>query len=422
MGKAVLVDAQSVVFAAGGRLMSVAITDLDRAFEEKTDVAVVPTDVVRLVSTSEDGLHRQVLEKLPPNSVYCWEHLQGAAYQVFTMPAAILQTLRASKWVRSVVPYAVVAREGNKSTIVASTMSQKIEPSGVITRAGRAFFGGEQAAAAGDESGANDVTIIDYVVDRPILIVLRGAEVKTIRSLHPEDSVERELTLTLQGLSMPNCPVVTPNRALADKLREVGRSAQVVRLPPDVPTIGIHGMRRTVTVQFHLADERARIRRRELRLQQMRSVVLAGVFCAGAVAAATVVTGTRIQSEHELKELQQRVFATNETRTRLFRERYAAMISGRTVDLPQAWAELEMMIPPQLQVERVTMKAGYLGASLARRDLPVDQRDPPISLQEIRQAMARSATWRSAKVEIRLTARSDHLTYILEKRREPASP
>jgi hypothetical protein len=181
-------------------------------------------------------------------------------------------------------------------------------------------------------------------------------------------------------------------------------------------------MRRAVPVQFHLPDERARIRRRELRRMELRTVVVAGVLCAGALLAAALVVGSRLKAERDLGELRQRAFATNETHTRLFRERYAAMIAGRTVDLPQAWAELEMMIPPQLQVERVVMKPGYLGAQLARRDLPVDQRDPPITLTEIRQAMARSATWRRAKVAIRLTANSDHLTYTLERRREPANP
>lgn len=420
MSKAILVDQQTLVFPAGGKLLSVALADIESAFEEKTDIAVVPTEMLRLVATSEDGLQRQVKEKLQPGMVYCWERLDASSFQVFIMPGALLEALRKCKAVRSVFPYAVAAREGNKGTIDVSTVSQAVAQSGVLTRAGRAVFGG-QAVARPEEITKNDVALVDYLGDRPIIVAFRGAEVKTIRALHPDDDAERALTLTLQGVGMPGCPVVTPNRTLADRLRDSGREARVVRLPPDAPAIGLHGMRHSIPVEFHLPDELARMRRRELRRQELNSVIVVGALCTLAIAAAVILTARRMVADSALAEIKQVAYSTNQDHSRLFRERYATILAGRTLDLPSAWVDLELILPPQLEAKQVSIQNGVLSAQLQRRDLPVDQRDPPISLQEIRQAVARSPAWRGAKVSVRIMAGATHLSYSLEKRYEPPS-
>ena len=417
---AILLDQQTVAVIAGGKMLMVSIADLGSALEGPTNIAVVPTETLRVVATSEDGLNRQVLEKMPAGSVYCSELLEGAAHQVFFMPADLLKQLRAHPQIEDVVPYAVAAREGSKSTIVASTFSQAIAQSGLITRAGRAFLGVSPDKA--DAAAAADLTLIDFLNDRPIIVCLRGAEVKAVRALHADADLDRELMLTLQGASMPNSPVVTSKRSLADKLREAGRDAKLVRLPPDTPTIGLHGMRKPLSTLFCLPEELAKVRRRQLQRKVWRTVVVTGMFAVGAIALATFMVGDRILVQHDLDELRHRQFQTSETHTRLFRERYASIIAGEVADLPQAWAELDFMLPPQLEVEDVILRREGLSATLRRRTLAVDERDPPLSLKELKTAVARMASWKGANVKLVVASGEKELKFSLEKRLEPSRP
>ena len=266
------------------------------------------------------------------------------------------------------------------------------------------------------------MTLVDFLNDRPIIVCLRGAEVKAVRALHPEDDIDRELVLTLQGASMPNSPVVTPKRALADKLREAGRDAKMVRLPPDTPTIGLHGMRKELPTQFRLPEELAKDRRKKLQAQLWRSIIITGLFCCGAVALATLMVGNRLIAQRELDDLRQRQFQTSETHTRLFRERYASILAGQSLDLPQAWAELMLMLPPQLEVQDVVVRPEGLYATLKRRDVQLDERDPPLTLKELKVAVSRMASWKGATVKLRIDPHESELKFTMEKHVEPANP
>ncbi len=430
MAKAILLDNERIVVTKGNKLVAGTMAELEQVITEPTDVGVVPTELLRLVATSEDGLHRQVSERLPQGSVYCWEKVDTAVYQVFVMPEAMLQGLRTCKRVRAVVPYAILAREGQKAALPAGTFSQ-IVTGGLITRAGRAFLGpdstegptvGTSATSTTTTAAAkkNEVMVVDSLLDRFAIVAIQGTEIKAVRALFPEDDLQREVAITLQGLNMPNCPIYTSARKVADLLSSGGRDANAVRLPPDVPAIGLHGFRKVPAVQFYLANELARERRRQVRRRELRSVTMMGVLLVVAVGLAGLATARRMVAEHELAALRQQQLQTSDQHSALFRERYASLLTRRSFDLPQAWVELEFMMPPQLAVQHVSATPEGMVAILARRETPIDQRDPPITLKEIRAAVARSGSWRGATVS--MIIETQDFLYKLEKMREPASP
>jgi len=95
MARAVLIDHQTLVAYSGGRQMQTLIADLDSVLTEETSVAVVPTNVSRVVATTEETLHQQLHDKLPQGSVYCFEKVDAAVYQVFSIAESVLASLRA---------------------------------------------------------------------------------------------------------------------------------------------------------------------------------------------------------------------------------------------------------------------------------------------------------------------------------------
>ena len=91
MARAVLIDHQTLVAYSGGRQMQTLIADLDSVLTEETSVAVVPTNVSRVVATTEETLHQQLHDKLPQGSVYCFEKVDAAVYQVFSIAATLVR-------------------------------------------------------------------------------------------------------------------------------------------------------------------------------------------------------------------------------------------------------------------------------------------------------------------------------------------
>jgi len=236
-----------------------------------------------------------------------------------------------------------------------------------------------------------------------------------VRALHPEDSLEREVNLTLQGVNMSSSRIITHDRAISDRLTEAGRNVELVRVPPEAPSVALLGLRKDPPLQFHLATEMARMRRRSAQQRLLQSTIGAAVFLLVGLGLTGVTVTRRLMAEVRLADLRQEQFQTTQTHSRLFRERYAGMLTRRTFNLPQAWAELEFMMPPQLEVESVGVTQERLTAMLKRRHLDLDFRDPPLSLGELKEAVELSASWQGAVVK---PIMGDHeLKYQLEKMR-----
>ncbi|MEM6733200.1 MAG: hypothetical protein AAF658_16700, partial [Myxococcota bacterium] len=97
----------------------------------------------------------------------------------------------------------------------------------------------------------------------------------------------------------------------------------------------------------------------------------------------------------------------------LYQERYAGFVSEFQYNLPQAWAELLIMMPPQLVVTNVAISAGKVEAVLTRRTVREGAVDPPLSYEELRAAVERSASWRGATINY--VFRGHEVDYRLEK-------
>ncbi len=427
MARAILIDEKTLAVAVGNSFQFVDPAEIESTLKEKTDIGVVPCDVMRVIAASEDSLHRQAAERLPEGSVYCHERLEGASYQLFSLPEHLLQMLRQSRRVRSVIPYALLAREGRRGTM--SSFSAAVSGNyGIVTRAGRVLMGGGEADSESTQAAVEDYAVVDIVGDRPVISAIHGDEIRTTRALHPDDAVQREIFVTLQGANMPNARIITHHRKLGDRLREAGRDVEVVRLPAGTPTIGLHGMRKIPDAQFYLPAELARIQRRKVRRKLWRSVLSVGVvfvLCAGI---ASMLTARRLLAEAELDDLQTQRLRSTGTHAKLFRERYGSLLVKRTTDVPQAWAELEMIIPVQLIVDGVVFTYDSMVAELSRRkdddlrDIGLDfgVADPPLAIKDLKAALSMSPAWRGATVHLIIDAHE--LGYVVEKILGPTHP
>lgn len=427
MGRAVLIDEKTLAVAVGNTFQFVDPAELDSALKDKTDIGVVPCEVIRVVAASEDSLHRQAAERLPEGTVYCHERLEGASYQLFSMPEPLLQLLRQSRRVRSVVPYALLAREGRRGAL-SSFSAVMTGDYGIVTRAGRAIIGGGESDGESTRAAVEDYAVVDIVGDRPVISAIHGSEIRTTRALHPDDAVQREIFVTLQGANMPNAKIITHHRKLGDRLREAGRDVDVVRLPANTPTIGLHGLKKIPETQFYLPAELARIQRRKVRRKLWRSVLSLGVVFFLATGIAVVCAARRLLAESELRDLQAQRMRSNSTHAKLFRERYGSLLVKRTIDVPQSWAELEMIIPVQLTVGRISYSQNNVVAELLRRkdnslqELGIDAgfSDPPLAIRDLKQALSMSPAWRGARV--RLVIDTHELSYVVEKVFGPTNP
>ena len=86
MSRAILIDNQTVVVAAEGKMRKGQLEDLAGVLSDKTTLAVVPCEMVKIVAGSEEGLHREAPARLPQGMVYCYQKLTSTEFQVYAIP------------------------------------------------------------------------------------------------------------------------------------------------------------------------------------------------------------------------------------------------------------------------------------------------------------------------------------------------
>ncbi len=70
MAKAILLDVDTVLIGVEGEFKSAKIDDLSRILKSPTDIAVVPTDISKIVAQGEGEIvDKQIMAKLPAGSV-----------------------------------------------------------------------------------------------------------------------------------------------------------------------------------------------------------------------------------------------------------------------------------------------------------------------------------------------------------------
>jgi hypothetical protein len=406
MTKAILLDAETVLLAVDGEFKSARLEDLPKVLRRPTDIAVVPADITKVVAQgAEEAVERQVSSKLQEGTVYCFEKLEGPEYQVFSIPEELLHKIRSSDFVESVVPYGVAVRDSQLSTDVS-----------LVDRISRVV-----GINADDEGRVNeDVVCIDRMGNRVVLTAIQGDEIRAVRTLFPGDDLAREVFVTLQGASMPDSRLLTPDQWIADRLREAGQDVAEVRLRAEAPSFALHGLETPSSTRFYLPAERAQMRRKVIARQERRS--LAGTF-AFFLVCLTVLGGMltwQYLVDGDIASLSRELSVREPQLRKLYQDRYAGYIASKQFNLPQAWAELEFMMPPQLVVSEVLISPGRLQALLKRRNLEKGAVDPPLSLDELRAAIQRSASWRGSTISMEFESHALH--YRLEKLGGAANP
>ncbi len=417
IAKVVLLDESTLVVAHENETKRISLAELVDLKARSIDVAVVPCDTLRIIAATEDDMHRQVAEKMPPGSVYCFESVGPATFQVIAIQQPLLEKIRAVPHVDAVIPYGIAVRDGQRAALIAF--------SGLITRAGKSLFAQtELDNTAKSVAPDRGTVVIDILDGRPVLTTLQGLEVRSTRVLHPEDDIERELFVTMQGVGLTDCALATHDRPICDKLRGANRKVDMVRLPLGAPSVGFLGLRKPSDLRFRTPAEMARIRRRALERKTLRATAVMGIIFAAAVilAGAAYIWGLRTQNGlAEATGLRQ---AAETQLSGIYRERYGTVVGKHAFDLPQAWAELDLALPTQLYVDSVEMKGESLKAMLARRSsLPGgkgDVSDAPLSLREIRQSLENAGSWSRARVAMKIE--SHEIRYTLEKSNATPDP
>lgn len=399
MAKAILLDLETVLIGVDGEFKSAKIDDLPKILKSPTDIAVVPCEMMRIVAQGDkEAIDKQIIAKLPAGSVYCHEKLDGPDLQIFSIPETLLQSLRMSEQVMAVVPYGVAVRDSRRSSDLS-----------LVDRISRVVGFAEQ-----DEgSSLEDVVCIDRMGNRVVLTAIQGNEIKAVRTLYPGDDLAREVFVTLQGAAMPDSQLLTADDWIAERLREAGQEIVQVRIPAEAPSFALHGLQDPSETRFYLPVERAQMRKKAIAKQERRSLI-GSVFFAAVCA---VFYGGMLMwnslVESEIDKLNHRLRDYKPQLEKLYQERYAGFVSEFQYNLPQAWAELLIMMPPQLEVQTVTISPGKVEAVLQRRNVREGPVDPPLSYDELRAAIDRSASWRDATIHYQF--RGHEVDYRIEK-------
>ncbi|MEO0459231.1 MAG: hypothetical protein AAF219_00220 [Myxococcota bacterium] len=403
MAKAILLDVDTVLIGVEGEFKSAKIDDLSRILKSPTDIAVVPTDISKIVAQGEGEIvDKQIMAKLPAGSVYCHEKLGGPEHQIFSIPESLLQQLRSSQQVLSVVPYGVAVRDSQRSTELS-----------LVDRISRVVgLGGPD-----DDGPTDDVVCIDRMGNRVVLTAIQGLEIKAVRTLYPGDDLAREVFVTLQGAAMPESRLLTPDDWIAERLREAGQEITQVRVPAEAPSFALHGLKSPSDTRFYLPVERAHMRKKAIAKQERRSLIGSAFF---AVVCAVIYGGMLVWNslvQSEIGKLNERLRDYQPQLEQLYQERYAGFVSEFQYNLPQAWAELLIMMPPQLDVKTVSISPGKVEAVLSRRKVDEGLVDPPLSYEELRAAVDRTGSWRGATLHYQF--RGHEVDYRLEKLHHP---
>ncbi len=399
MAKAILLDLETVLIGVDGEFKSAKIDDLPKILKSPTDIAVVPCEMMRIVAQGDkEAIDKQIIAKLPAGSVYCHEKLDGPDLQIFSIPETLLQSLRMSEQVMAVVPYGVSVRDSRRSSDLS-----------LVDRISRVVGFAERE----EDAELEDVVCIDRMGNRVVLTAIQGNEIKAVRTLYPGDDLAREVFVTLQGAAMPDSRLLTADDWIAERLREAGQEIVQVRIPAEAPSFALHGLQDPSETRFYLPIERAQMRKKAIAKQERRSLIGSVFFAAvcGVVYGGMLMWNSLVESE--IDKLNDRLRDYKPQLETLYQERYAGFVSEFQYNLPQAWAELLIMMPPQLEVQMVTISPGKVEAVLQRRSVREGPVDPPLSYDELRAAIDRSASWRGANIHYQF--RGHEVDYRVEK-------
>ncbi len=388
------------LLVADGKRKRVPLSGLAKALDKPTDIAVVACEVARLTAPSEDALEEAAKQRLLAGSVHCYEELEKGVYQAFSIPEELLQRLRQMPNIRSVVPYGIVARDGYRAAMAESS-------SMIMTTVMR-------MPAPGAPSEVESLGIIDLLGDIAVLTAVHGDEIRQVRVLEAERDLEREIMVTMQSAGMPDARLVAHDESLAQALTTADLPTTLVQIAePNAPTLAFLGLRKPSSVRFYLPAELARIRQQALRARERRTVAIAAGIAGLGILAAAAGFFLNAAASRDLTAAQTERQAAATALGQLYRDHFVSYAATRNFDLPQAWAELQLVLPPQLAIEQIWISPGRLGARLGRREPKSGTRFPPVTTVELRAATALSPVWQGATLQLLVEPHT--VAYTLEK-------
>jgi len=396
MSRAVLFEDDTLVLWRGGKLVKVRLQDLAGALNEPTSIAVVGCETTRVASASAAGLDKQTTGRLPPGSVYCYQHLDGPQFQVFSMPEEQLRELRTIPMVSQVLPYALAVRDGLQSKGGSTKVTQLIT-----------------SAAQFTNQSTKSWAVLDLVGLQILLTIITGNEIKAFRTISVDDPLEREVMLSLQSEGVTGAEIVSQDMALCERLRKADMLVRYIDLPAEAPNFGLYGLSFPPSTEFYLKEELVAARRRQLQKKARKVTIVCGAVFSISLILWGGLYWQKTGVEETLSQINAESVRTEGQVRELFRERFANLPRNRAeLNLPEAWGELLLLLPPQLELSEIVVNAKTWKAKLQRREGVLD---PPLSVIELKRSMDKAKYWKNAKVQ--LDIQPHKIDYTLVKRR-----
>ncbi len=314
-------------------------------------VGVVPSEATRLLASART-LDSAVTQQCPPGSSVATELLATNTYQVYSVPDATLDALRALSNRVTLVPYpAAVARALTKESGRRSLVERT-----------QVFLLGRSAEPDPAEN-QREVVAVEVFDSAYLFTALRGNEVLTVRLA--TGNVMTELQRTLASARFDTPVIVCSDEQVSLDLQANG--FEVEEAPATDGFIGLGALEQITSIRFLNQFESARLREAANRRRLLAYLGVAVVAFALA-GAARLYFGTR----EALGSSTQASLTIERDTLRaglvaLHQERVGSEVRKKSKQVREELFDLVTLLPPQVELLSVTRDQQGLSAVLERR-------------------------------------------------------
>ncbi len=378
MRRVVFINQDLVYVESAARLVS--MEELAKAKLGKNPkllVGVVPSDTSRVLASART-LDSAVTQQCPPGSSVATEPLATNTYQVYSVPDATLDALRALSNQVTLVPYPAA---------VARALSKESGRRSLVERT-QVFLLGRSAEPEPSEL-QREVVAVEVFESSYLFTALRGNEVLTVRLA--TGNVMTELQRTLASARFDTPVIVCSDEQVGLDLQANG--FEVEEAPATDGFIGLGALQQITSIRFLNQFESARLREAANRKRLLGYLGVAVVAFALA-GAARLYLATR----EALASSTQAALTTERDTLRaglvsLHQERVGSEVRKKSKQVREELFDLVTLLPPQVELLSVTRDQNGLSAVLERR-----AQATPFSRVELVELLRASTYFKGARI------------------------
>ncbi|MCA2978173.1 MAG: hypothetical protein INH41_12100 [Myxococcaceae bacterium] len=340
-------------------------------------VGVVPSDTSRVLASART-LESAINQQCPPGSSVATELMATNTYQVYSVPDATLDALRALSNRVTLVPYPAA---------VARALSKESGRRSIVERT-QVFLLGRSAEPEASEN-QREVVAVEVLESAYLFTALRGNEVLAVRLATGDVMTELQRTLASARLEAP--VIVCTDEQVSLDLQANGFEVQEAAATNGF--IGVGALEQVTSIRFLNQFESARLREAATRKRLLGYLAVAAVALA-ATGGARVYFGAR---EALATSTQGTLTAErDEQRARLVtlhQERLGAEVRKNSKQIRDELFDLVTLLPPQVELLNVARDQKGLSAVLERR-----AQAAPFSRAELVELLRASSFFQGARI------------------------